>query len=63
MASNKLLFGNFSQGCRLWIREAPNIIIGLDTDDLTKNKVTILGEGRFAVTVEVPTYFTVVNLA
>ena len=50
MATNKVLFGAFGQGAHIWVREAPNVIVGYDSDDLTRNKITLLGEGRFAVT-------------
>lgn len=63
MATNTVLFGSFSQGARLWIREAVNVVVGLDSDDLTRNRVTLLGEGRFGLTINVPAYFALVHLA
>jgi HK97 family phage major capsid protein len=63
MANNQVLFGSFGLGAHLWVREAANVILGLDSDDLTRNRVTLLGEGRFGVTINVPAYFALVHLA
>ena len=57
------LVGDFSAGCHLWVREGVSVVAGLDSDDFTRNRVTLLGEGRFGVTVNVPSYFTVVHLS
>ena len=38
MPANQVLFGNFAQGCHVWIREAVSVIVGLDSDDLTRNR-------------------------
>jgi HK97 family phage major capsid protein len=63
MPANQVLFGAFQEGVRVWIREGCSVILGLDQDDLTKNRITLLGEMRAAVTVLVPSCFGIVNLA
>jgi hypothetical protein len=57
------LVGSFAEGVILWIREAVSVILGLDSDDLTRNRVTLLGEMRAALTVIQPTAFAKVAFA
>jgi HK97 family phage major capsid protein len=63
MPANEVLFGNFGQGCRIWIREAVSVVLGMESDDLIRNQVTLLGELRAGLTVNVPSYFCLVHLA
>jgi hypothetical protein len=63
MTTDQVLFGAFAEACQVWVLEAANVVAGLDSDDLTRNKVTLLGEGRFCCTVNVPSWFTLVHLA
>lgn len=63
MPTGQVLFGSFGEGAHVWLREAVNVIVGLDSDDLTRNRVTLLGEMRGGVTINVPSFFTLVHLA
>jgi HK97 family phage major capsid protein len=56
------LVGSFAEGAILWIREAVNVVIGMESDDMIRNVVTLLGEMRAALTVIQPTAFALVHL-
>jgi hypothetical protein len=46
------------------VREAVQVIASdSDQDDFTRNRVTLLGEGRFAVAIWQPSAFAVVHVA
>ena len=57
MPVGSALIGSFAEGAILWIREAVNVVIGMESDDLIRNRVTLLGEMRAALTVIQPTAF------
>jgi HK97 family phage major capsid protein len=58
------LVGDFALGATLFVREAVQVIASdSDSDDFTRNRVTLLGEGRFAVAIWQPSAFAVVDLA
>jgi len=60
---NKAIVGSLGQGAILWIREPVHVVAGLDSDDWTRNKITLLGELRAALTIIQPTAFAIVELA
>ena len=62
MPVDQILYGSFSQGCRVWIRQAVNVAAGNDSDDWTRNRITLLGEMRAGLTVHIPSYFALVRL-
>src|SRR4051812_7032931 len=47
---------------RLHVREGVHVVIGQESDDLVRNMATLLGEGRWAVTVEQPGAAALVHL-
>ena len=51
MTAGTFLVGAFDMACELWDREDASIEIGLNSDDFTKNMVTILAEERLALTI------------
>lgn len=56
MPAGQTLVGDFNAGATLLVREAPNVRMSdSDQDDFTRNKVTVLAEGRFAFAVWQPT--------
>jgi HK97 family phage major capsid protein len=56
------LIGDWSQGATLWVREGVTIRTSdSDQDDFLRNRTTILGEGRFGLSVERPACFAVVH--
>lgn len=58
------LVGDFAEGVTLLVREGVNVLLSdSDSDDFTNNRVTLLGEGRFALAVWRPASFCVVELA
>jgi hypothetical protein len=62
--AGQMIVGDTTVGMKLYVREAANILISdADTDDMTKNKVTLLCEGRWALAVFVPTAFCIVETA
>lgn len=64
VAQGTALVGDWSQGATLWVREGVNVRSSdSDQDDFTKNRMTLLGEGRFALTVERPVCFAEVHYA
>jgi hypothetical protein len=51
-------------GATLFVREAVQVIASdSDQDDFVRNRVTLLGEGRFALAIWQPSAFAVVDLA
>jgi hypothetical protein len=51
-------------GCTLFVREGVGVIASnSDGDDFTRNRITLLGEGRFALAIWQPSAFAVVDLA
>lgn len=58
----KALVGDAAIGATVFVREGVNVLVSdSDQDDFVKNKITMLGEGRFALAVWEPTAFTVVD--
>ena len=58
------LVGDFTLGATLIVREGGTVIASdSDSDDLTRDRVTLLGEARFALAVWQPSAFAVVDLA
>jgi len=58
------LVGDFTLGATIFVREGVNVRMSdSDQDDFVRNKVTLLGEGRFALAVWQPSAFAVVDLA
>lgn len=49
--------GDFIRGATLWVREAASVQVGLNSDDFTKNKRTLLAEERAAFAVQAPKAF------
>ncbi len=63
VAAGTALVGDFSSGCTLLVREGVNIRLSdSDADDFTRNRVTVLGEGRFGLMIQQPGAFAVVHL-
>jgi HK97 family phage major capsid protein len=63
MPQGQALVGAFARGTTLFIREAVNVRISdADQDDFVRNRLTMLGEGRFGLAVWQPTAFWVVNV-
>lgn len=52
------LFGRFA---RYWVREAPTVYVGLDGNDFTYRRMTILAEARGAFAVQRPTGFCTIT--
>ena len=63
MPVGKVLVGSFAEGAVLWIREAVNVVLGMESDDLIRNRITLLGEMRAALTVIQPTAFAIVDMS
>lgn len=62
MPPGKILVGDTRIGLTLLVREGANLRISdADTDDMTRNKVTLLCEGRWSLAVYVPAAFCVVG--
>lgn len=58
------LVGDFTLGATLFVREGVSVLASdSDQDDFLRNRVTLLGEGRFALAVWQPSAFAVVDLA
>lgn len=62
MPAGQALVGSFAQGATLWIREAISVVMGTESDDMIRNRVTLLGEMRAALTVQQPRAFALVYL-
>ena len=58
------LVGDAALGATVFVREGVNVTASdSDQDDFTRNRVTLLGEGRFALAVWQPSAFAVVHFA
>jgi hypothetical protein len=58
------LVGDATIGATIFVREGVSVIMSdSDQDDFIRNKVTLLGEGRFALAIWQPSAFAVVDLA
>lgn len=58
------LVGDYAMGAQVFVREGINVLLSdADGTDFTENKVTMLGEGRFALAVWRPVAFSEVDLA
>lgn len=58
-----MIVGDFRTGAELLIREDISIMIGMQNDDLTRNKRTILAEERIAFPIYAPAAFAVLQTA
>jgi Phage capsid family len=64
MPAGQALVGAFARGATVFVREAVNVRMSdSDQDDFTRNRVTLLAEGRFGLAVWQPTAFTRVRFA
>ena len=59
----QVLVGDSRVGARLGVRQGIGLVAGQESDDLVRNRVTILVEGRWTPLVTVPTAFAVHTLA
>jgi HK97 family phage major capsid protein len=58
------LVGDAVVGATVLVREGVHVLVSdSDQDDFLRNKITLLGEGRFSVVVWQPTAFCLVHLA
>jgi HK97 family phage major capsid protein len=57
------IVADFRNSCQLFIREAPSLTVGLDSDDLVRNRVTSLVEARVGFAVTRPALIATVALA
>jgi len=55
------LVGNFGRGARFWLRQGAEVSMGLDGNDFTTRRVTLLANMRFAFKTIRPTAFTEVT--
>ena len=56
--------GDWTNGATLFVREPVTIRMSdADQDDFVRNRVTVLGEGRFGLAVWSPASFCVVHFA
>jgi hypothetical protein len=63
MADGTALVGDTRLGGRVLVREGVSVVAGQESDDLIRNRVTLLGEGRFGLEVDQPSAFCAVDLA
>lgn len=62
--SGKALIGDTTLGLTVFVREGVNILASdSDQDDFLRNRVSLLGEGRFGLAVWQPSAFAIVDLA
>ena len=62
--AGKAIVADWSIAVTLFVREGVHVIVSdADQDDFTRNRLTLLGEGRFAVAWWQPTAVAVVNLS
>ncbi|MDA0179024.1 phage major capsid protein [Solirubrobacter phytolaccae] len=62
VASGSALVGDAARGATVWVREGVQVLASdSDQDDFVRNRVTLLGEGRFALSVWEPAAFAVVR--
>jgi hypothetical protein len=55
LADGQVLVGDSRVAARLGVRQPISLLIGQEADDMTRNRVTILTEGRWTPLVSVPT--------
>jgi hypothetical protein len=63
LADGIALVGDTRLGARVLVREGVNVVAGQESDDLIRNRVTLLGEGRYGLAVDQPSAFCAVDLA
>ena len=63
LADGQVLVGDSVVGAKLGVRQGIGIVAGQEADDLTRNRVTILVEGRWTPLVQVPSAFALADLA
>lgn len=56
-SQREILVGDFMRGCQLLDRMGATVMVGLNADDFTKNKRTILAEERVAFPIYAPAAF------
>jgi hypothetical protein len=62
LAPGKVLMGDSRIGARLGVRSPVSVVVGQESDDMVRNKVTVLAEGRWAPVVLVPAAFAYFTL-
>ena len=60
--AGQVLVGDSRVGARLGVRQGIGLVAGQEQDDMTRNRVTILVEGRWTPLVYVPSAFAVHDL-
>lgn len=55
--ARNLIVGDFQRGCEILDRMQANVMIGLNSDDFTKNRRTLLAEERIAFPIYAPAAF------
>jgi HK97 family phage major capsid protein len=64
MPAGQALVGDFTNGARVFIREAPNLRVSdADQDDFLRNQVTLLAEMRAGLAIWQPAAFCLVHLS
>jgi hypothetical protein len=54
LADDKVVVGDSRVAARIGVRQGISLIVGQESDDMTRNRVTVLVEGRWAPLVAVP---------
>ncbi len=62
LSDGQVLVGDSVVGARLGVRQGIGLVAGQEADDMTRNRVTILVEGRWSPIVMVPTDFAIHDL-
>lgn len=62
LSDGQVLVGDSVVGARLGVRQGIGLAAGQEADDMTRNRVTILVEGRWTPLVTVPSAFAVADL-
>ncbi|MEA2257134.1 MAG: hypothetical protein QOG35_3179 [Solirubrobacteraceae bacterium] len=62
LADGQVVVGDSRVGARLGVRQGVGLVAGQESDDLVRNRVTILVEGRWTPLVSVPSAFAVADL-
>ena len=64
VAAGTAVVGDATIGATVFVREGVQVLVSdADSDDFTRNRVTLLGEGRFALALWQPSAFCIVDLA
>jgi hypothetical protein len=62
LADGQVLVGDSRVGARLGVRQGIGLVAGQESDDLVRNRVTVLVEGRWTPLVSVPSAFALHDL-